>query len=91
MIFYTATWGTRVMDSSRDIDEESLQRWKTTFAKDGISYKTDDEYREAIRNFVGFIDILVEINNSLDKQTKANDSDDQGRPYLLKDGRKIIL
>jgi hypothetical protein len=38
----------------KGIDEASLKKWKSTFAKDGIKYETDVEYREAIHNLVGF-------------------------------------
>lgn len=46
----------------RNIDEASLKKWKTTFAKDGIIYKTDEEYYEAINNLVGFFETLIEID-----------------------------
>lgn len=38
----------------RSIDDESLKKWKETFAKDGIVYETDEYYYEAINNLVGF-------------------------------------
>lgn len=72
-----------------DIDDRSLVRWKAAFAKDGIIYKTDEEYYEAIRNFTGFIDTLIEIDRSTKKLNNKNDNDEM---YLTdKDGNKIIL
>ncbi len=73
------------------IDEKDLAKWKATFAKDGIVYKTDEEYREAISNLVGFFDILIEIDQ---KQMNSPDSaiDDDGGMYVFdKDGNKVIL
>ena len=72
------------------IDDNDLARWKATFAKDGIKYDTDDEYREAINNLVGFFEILIEI----DQKQKASppENRDANQMYLLdKDGSKIIL
>lgn len=66
-----------------DISTKQLEDWKATLAKSGISYETDDDYREALRNLAGFFDVLIQIdldqkkrqpplpNNSVDK--KAND------------------
>jgi len=72
-----------------DIDDRSLVKWKATFAKDGIVYKTDEEYYEAIRNFTGFIDTLIEIDKNVKKSEDKSDSKDM---YLIdKDGNKIIL
>jgi hypothetical protein len=50
-----------------NIDAKSLESWKKAFAKSGITYKTDDEYREAIYNLVGYVETLIEM----DKQQKA--------------------
>lgn len=44
------------------IDDKSLEEWKKSFAKSGIVYKTDDEYREAIHNLVGFFDVLIQMD-----------------------------
>ena len=45
-----------------ELTEKQLQEWKETFAKDGIVYETDDEYREAVYNLVGFLDTLIQID-----------------------------
>lgn len=79
------------MNKHSDISEEELKEWKKTFAKDGVAYDTDDEYREAIGNFVGFIDALIEIDRSI-KERPANTDDGLNELYFLdKDGNKIIL
>lgn len=49
------------------ITPEELQKWKYTFAKDGIVYNSDDEYREAVHNLVGYVELLIEM----DQQQKA--------------------
>lgn len=51
------------------IDDKSLEEWKKSFAKSGIVYRTDDEYREAIHNLVGFFDVLIQM----DLQQKQSD------------------
>lgn len=45
-----------------DMSEKRLQSWKDTFAKSGIVYDTDDEYREAIYNLVGYFDLLIQMD-----------------------------
>jgi hypothetical protein len=45
-----------------ELTEKELQDWKDTFAKDGIAYDTNDEYREAVHNLVGFFDVLVQMD-----------------------------
>ncbi len=52
------------------ISEERLTAWKKAFAKSGIKYETDDEYKEAIFNLVGYFETLIEM----DKQQKADSS-----------------
>lgn len=52
---------------SAPLDDKSLERWKKAFAKSGITYDTDDEYREAVHNFVGYFEVLIEM----DQQQKA--------------------
>ena len=71
------------------ISDESLEGWKATFAKDGIIYKTDDEYYEAINNFVGFIEILIEIDQK-QKESPSTDEND-GTYFIDKNGKKIVL
>lgn len=72
------------------IDDESLENWKIAFAKDGIEYETDQEYHEAIRNFTGFIDTLVEIDKRVKADEAAGRLDDDGGYFYDKDGNKII-
>lgn len=47
-----------------ELSENELNDWKKSFAKDGIVYETDDEYREAVCNLVGYFDILIEMDKS---------------------------
>jgi hypothetical protein len=49
------------------LSPEELQKWKDTFAKDGIIYNSDNEYREAVHNLVGYVELLIEM----DQQQKA--------------------
>ena len=51
----------------KELSPEELQKWKDSFAKDGIVYKSDDDYREAIHNLVGYVDLLIQM----DQQQKA--------------------
>lgn len=76
-------------DRLYEIDDESLAGWKAAFAKDGVVYKTDEEYYEAIHNFTGFVDTLVEIDRSL--KASENKDGDEGMYLIDKDGNKIIL
>ncbi len=48
-----------------ELTEKQLQSWKKVFAKDGVVYDTDDEYREAVSNLVGYFDTLIQIDQSL--------------------------
>lgn len=48
-----------------ELAAEQLNEWKITFAKDGIVYDTDDDYREAINNLEGYFDVLIQIDLSL--------------------------
>jgi len=73
------------------IDDKDLAKWKATFAKDGIVYKTDEEYREAISNLVGFFDILIEIDQKQKNSPPLTDKDDGGMYVFDKDGYKVIL
>lgn len=54
----------------RELSPEELQRWKDTFAKDGIMYDSDDDYREAVHNLIGYVNLLVEM----DQQQKNEES-----------------
>jgi hypothetical protein len=66
------------------IDEDTLKKWKATFAKDGIAYDTDEEYYDAINNLVGFFEILIEI----DQNQKSSVKDKDEGMYLVRQGRK---
>ncbi len=56
-----------------DLDEKKLLAWKESFAKSGINYETDDEYKEAIYNLAGYFDILIQMDLA---QVKKQDSAD---------------
>lgn len=57
-----------------ELTDEELKSWKETFAKDGIVYKTDDEYREAVSNLVGYFDILIQMDLAA-KRKASSDSE----------------
>lgn len=80
-----------VMNSMANISTEELERWKTTFAKDGIIYSTDEEYCEAINNLVGLFELLIQIDQDLKDSGTAVDSEDSEKYLIDKDGIKIIL
>ena len=46
----------------KELSDKELHEWKETFAKDGIVYDSDDVYREAINNLVGFFDVLIQMD-----------------------------
>lgn len=73
----------------RTITEDELEKWKHSFAKNGIVYKTDEEYYEAINNFTGFIELLIEIDKG---RTDDTESTDTRQSYVFdNDGNKIML
>lgn len=47
------------------LTQPQLNKWKETFAKSGITYETDDEYREAVQNLIGYFEVLIEIDKRL--------------------------
>jgi len=55
-----------------ELTEDQLENWKKTFAKDGIIYDSDDDYREAVSNLVGYFEILIDIENSLKLEQKSS-------------------
>lgn len=71
--------------------DEDLARWKATFAKDGVVYETDDEYREAISNLVGFFDILIEMDQKQKAAGSPTDKTENNLYLIDKSGSKIIL
>lgn len=54
-----------------ELSDEQLEKWKDTFAKDGIIYESDEDYREAITNLVGYFDTLIEMDMA-QKQSDNN-------------------
>lgn len=55
-----------------DIDEKKLLAWKESFAESGINYETDDEYKEAIYNLVGYFDVLIQIDLAQKQKSQNN-------------------
>lgn len=53
------------------ITDKQLQDWKKALAKSNIVYDTDDEYREAINNLVGYFDILIQMD--LEQKRKSGE------------------
>jgi hypothetical protein len=51
-----------------ELTNEQLQQWKDTFAKDGIVYETDEEYREAVSNLIGYFDTLIEMDKAAQRK-----------------------
>jgi hypothetical protein len=45
-----------------ELTEKELTKWKASFADMGIIYDTDDEYKEAVHNLVGYFDILIQMD-----------------------------
>ena len=60
-----------------ELTEKQLEEWKETFAKDGIVYETDDEYREAIRNLVGYFDVLIQMDLAAKEKAKIDAKNEQ--------------
>lgn len=54
-----------------ELTEEQLKRWREIFAKDGIIYDTDDDYKEAVSNLVGYFEILIEMDLSQKRKAKT--------------------
>lgn len=55
-----------------ELTTEQLLKWKETFAKDGIVDDSDEDYREAVNNLVGYFDILIQIELE-QKRKKKNE------------------
>ena len=72
------------------LNPEELQKWKQTFAKDGIVYDSDDDYREAVHNLVGFFEVLIEMDKQ-QKETPTSDDNDPRMHLVDKNGIKILL
>ena len=53
------------------LTDKELAEWKEAFAKSGIKYETDDEYREAVYNLVGFFDVLIQMDQQQKNAKKA--------------------
>lgn len=50
------------MRSHHNVSDKSLKEFKELCEKEGIKYKTEEEYRNAANNLVNFVGILVEID-----------------------------
>jgi hypothetical protein len=59
----------------RTITGKDLESWKVAFAKSGIKYDTDEEYQEAIYNLVGYLDILIQMDQQQKAVSEINDSE----------------
>lgn len=72
-----------------NIDKSKLDQWKQTFARDGITYDTDEEYSDAVNNLLSFFKILYEI----DQQSNTHNATGGDNEIFVydKDGSKIIL
>ncbi len=55
----------------RTITGKDLESWKLAFAKSGIKYDTDAEYQEAIYNLVGYVEILIQMDQQQKTTEKA--------------------
>jgi len=51
------------------ITDKQLEGWKNALAKSNMIYDTDDDYREAMHNLLGFFDVLIQID--LEQKRKA--------------------
>lgn len=54
-----------------DMDEKKLAEWKQALAKSGITYETDEEYDEALKNLAGFFDVLIQIDLEQKRQSEG--------------------
>jgi hypothetical protein len=55
-----------------ELTDTELEKWKETFAKDGIVYDSDKDYREAVNNLVDYFDILIQMDLEQKRQTNIN-------------------
>lgn len=62
---------------THSLDAKRLADWKKTLANMGIRYKTDDEYKEAFHNLVGYFDVLIQMDLQ-QKQANKKDTPPQG-------------
>lgn len=61
----------------KELSPEELQKWKDSFAKDGIVYSSDDDYREAVHNLVGYVDLLIQMDQQQNAATKSELSNEE--------------
>lgn len=54
-----------------DMDANKLAEWKEALAKSGITYETDEEYEEALKNLAGFFDVLIQIDLEQKRQSEG--------------------
>ena len=52
-----------------ELSDKELKKWKESFAKDGIVYESDNDYKEAVNNLVGYFDVLIQMD--LEQKRKA--------------------
>lgn len=57
-----------------ELTDEQLKQWKEVFAKDGIVYESDDDYREAVNNLVGYFDVLIQMDLKQKAKREQEDS-----------------
>ncbi len=63
-----------------ELTDKELDKWKNTFAKDGIVYDSNDEYRQAVNNLVGFFDVLIEMDQQQKNTTTSVDTTPKEHP-----------
>ncbi|HYG83400.1 MAG TPA: hypothetical protein VD907_00805 [Verrucomicrobiae bacterium] len=56
-----------------ELTTKQLEKWKETFAKDGIVYDNDEDYREAVSNLVGYFDVLISIDQEQKRKMKTEE------------------
>lgn len=58
-----------------DLTEKELLKWKEVFAKDGIVYDTDEDYREAVSNLVGYFDVLIQMDLAQKEKNRSTEQE----------------
>lgn len=76
--------------TNNDISDKTFKEFKETCEKKGIKYDTDEEYQEALRNLVGYVEILVEMDMKQRAFKKRLETEPKG--YALEgNGRNCSL
>lgn len=60
------------------VSDKYLAEFKQLCEEKDIKYDTDDEYREAARNLLGFVDVLVEIDMNQRQLKKRLETEPKG-------------